>query len=158
MRNHPPLVARRLAQAGFLTWLGFFGAGWFAPATADAQDHIVIDLVLCAASCAPATLRVWDGDTVRIGFGPGSERVRLANIDAPEIDGQCKAEIEHARVSQARLAELLHGREVVIVRAGVDRHGRTLATIQVAGIDVGEVLVAEGLARIWNGRRQPWCD
>ncbi len=158
MRNHPPLVARRLARAAFLTWLGFLGAGWFAPATADAQDHIVIDVVLCAASCAPAMLRVWDGDTVRIGFGTRSERVRLANIDAPEIDGQCKAEIGRARVSQARLAELLRGREVAIDRVGVDRHGRTLATLQVSGVDVGEVLVAEGLARVWAGRRQPWCS
>lgn len=157
MRNHPPLVARRLARVGFLTWLGFFGSGWLVPASAHAQDHIDVDVVLCAARCAPAVLRVWDGDSVRIGFGSGSERVRLANIDAPEIDGQCKAEIERARLAQARLAELLRGRDVVIVRAGVDRHGRTLATLQVAGADVGQILVAEGLARMWSGRRQPWC-
>lgn len=151
------MFARRVARAGFLTWLGLLGAGWLTPATAYAQDHIVVDVVLCAASCVPAVLRVWDGDTVRIGFGRSSERVRLTNIDAPEIEGQCKAEIERARLAQARLAELLRGREVAIVREGVDRHGRTLATLQVAGVDVGAVLVAEGLARTWSGRRQSWC-
>lgn len=157
MCDHPPLVARHLARAGFLTWLGLCGAGLVAPTPAHAQDHIVVDVILCASICAPAVLRVWDGDSVRIGFGAGSERLRLANIDAPEIDGQCNAEIERARLSKARLAQLLRGREVVIAREGVDRHGRTLATLQVGGIDVGEVLVAEGLARVWGARRQPWC-
>lgn len=151
------MFARRVARAGFLTWLGLLGAGWLPPAAAHAHDHIVVDVVLCPANCAPAVVRVWDGDTVRIGFGPGSERVRLANIDAAEIDGQCKAETERARLARARLAQLLRGRDVVIVRAGVDRHGRTLATLQVGGIDVGDILVAEGLARTWNGGRQPWC-
>lgn len=41
-------------------------------------------------------------------------------------------------------------------REGVD-NGRTLAVVWVGGQDVGEVLVAEGLARAWGGRREPWC-
>ncbi len=38
-----------------------------------------------------------------------------------------------------------------------DRYGRTLATVSVDGQDVGEILIAEGLARPWTGHRQPWC-
>jgi endonuclease YncB( thermonuclease family) len=151
------MLARRLARAGFLTWLGLFDPGFLAATPAHAHDHIFVDVVLRASSCAPAVLRVWDGDTVRIGFGSGSERVRLAHIDAPEIDGQCRSEIERARMAQARLAELLRGRHLAIGRAGIDRHGRTLATLEVAGVDLGEILVAEGLARMWSGRRHRWC-
>jgi endonuclease YncB( thermonuclease family) len=39
-----------------------------------------------------------------------------------------------------------------------DRHGRLLATITVDGKDVGEIMIAEGLARPWVGKRQPWCE
>ncbi|SSC71018.1 unnamed protein product [Ciceribacter sp. T2.26MG-112.2] len=36
--------------------------------------------------------------------------------------------------------------------------GRTLAELSVGNRDLGDILVAEGLARRWTGKRQPWCD
>lgn len=39
-----------------------------------------------------------------------------------------------------------------------DRYGRTLATIEVNGRDVGKIMIAEGLARPWTGKRRSWCD
>lgn len=121
------------------------------------SSHIVVAAVLCALNCEAVELRVWDGDTFRIGFGARSERVRLVSIDAPEIEGRCQAEVDLAERAKRRLAELLRGRQVLIVRSGFDRHGRTLASVKVQGRDVGEVLVREGLARTWSGRREPWC-
>jgi micrococcal nuclease len=121
------------------------------------QEHIVVDVVLCSPACAPSVLRVWDGDSVRIGFGRNAERVRLANIDAPEIEGRCKVETDLALQSQFSLADLLSGSTVTLVRLGSDRHDRTLAALSVDGVDIGEILVSEGLARVWHGRRQPWC-
>lgn len=38
-----------------------------------------------------------------------------------------------------------------------DRYGRTLGRVLVDGVDVGELLISEGLARRWDGRRHPWC-
>lgn len=157
MHNHPLLVSRQLARAGFLTWLGLFVATGPMTASASAQDHVVIDAVLCATQCESVVLRVWDGDTFRVGFGQDSERVRLEHIDAPEIEGQCPFEIELAQRSKSRLAELLRDRDVTILRNGRDVHGRTLVTITVGGVDIGDTLVAEGLARVWNGRRMSWC-
>lgn len=157
MRNVPPLVARRLARAGSLIWLGLFAACCVAAMPSHVQDHIVIDVVLCSPACAPAVLRVWDGDSVRIGFGRNSERVRLANIDAPEIGGRCEAETDLAQQSRCRLADLLRGNRVTLVRLDSDRHDRTLAALSVDGVDVGEILVSEGLARVWQGCRGPWC-
>ncbi len=51
----------------------------------------------------------------------------------------------------------MNGRRVEILRQGTDRYGRTLAAIRVEGHDVGDILVSEGLARTWAGRREPWC-
>ena len=120
-------------------------------------SHIVISVMLCTASCEPAEVRVWDGDSIRLGAGHQSESVRIFNIDAPEIEGQCAYESNLALQAKTRLADLLHGQRVEILRQGTDRYGRTLAAIRVEGHDVGDILVGEGLARTWAGRREPWC-
>lgn len=120
-------------------------------------SHIVISVLLCTASCEPAEIRVWDGDSIRLGMGQQSEAVRIFNIDAPEMEGRCIHETDLARQPKIRLAEILQGRRVEILRQGTDRYGRTLAAIRVEGRDVGDILVDEGLARTWAGRREPWC-
>jgi endonuclease YncB( thermonuclease family) len=38
-----------------------------------------------------------------------------------------------------------------------DRDGRKLRLIERAGRSVGDALVAEGLARRWDGARRSWC-
>lgn len=49
------------------------------------------------------------------------------------------------------------GQQIVIHRQGTDRYGRTLAALSVNGVDAGDMLVSEGLARTWSGRREAWC-
>ena len=120
-------------------------------------SHIVVSILLCTASCEPAEIRVWDGDSIRLGTTRQSEAVRIFNIDAPEIEGQCAYETDLALQSKIRLAELLKGQRIEILHQVTDRYGRTLAAIRVEGRDVGDILVSEGLARTWAGRREPWC-
>lgn len=38
-----------------------------------------------------------------------------------------------------------------------DRYGRKLRVLVRNGRSLGDVLVNEGLARTWNGAREPWC-
>ena len=84
------------------------------------------------------------------------EKIRLADIDAPEIKGRCPYEKALAIKARNRLVQILR-RPYRIYREGEDRYGRTLAVITVDGRSVGDVLIAEGLARTWTGRREPWC-
>ena len=93
-----------------------------------------------------------DGDTL---WWKG-EKIRIADIDTPEIDGKCAYEKQTAIRARNRLATLLGGK-FRIHREGQDRYGRTLAIITVNGRSVGDMLVSEGLARTWTGRREPWC-
>ncbi|WP_247642877.1 hypothetical protein [Roseibium sp. TrichSKD4] len=44
---------------------------------------IIVTILLCAVQCEPAKIRIWDGDTFRIG-SRGGEAVWIFNIDAPE--------------------------------------------------------------------------
>ncbi|WP_292537006.1 thermonuclease family protein [Mesorhizobium sp.] len=104
---------------------------------------------------------VLDGDTIVLD----GARIRIANIDAPEIHNfHCDAERRLGLVAKRRMTELLASGPVTVHPGDPDsgrikdRYGRTLATIEVDGHDVGDILIAEGLARPWTGKRRSWCD
>lgn len=109
---------------------------------------IALAIAVCQAPPAPRVTCVVDGDTVWIA----REKIRLLDIDAPEMNGSCPAESALARQARDRLVVLLQQADVTIEREGRDRYGRTLARLG----DVGEQLVREGLARRWGDRRG-WC-
>lgn len=113
---------------------------------------------LLLASAAPAlSCTVTDGDTIRCG----AERVRLIGIDAPELPGHCRHNRQcaagDAAASTAALAQLVHGRPVLLERHGRDRYGRTLAFARVGRVDLSCAQLRAGHAiyvRAWdiNGR------
>ncbi len=96
---------------------------------------------------------VVDGDT----FWVSGEKVRLEGIDAPEIKGACTYERDLARRATNRLSDILSRQQFTLRRSGTDRYGRTLARADTPHGEVGDILVNEGLARPWRGRREQWC-
>jgi endonuclease YncB( thermonuclease family) len=97
-----------------------------------------------------------DGDTVKLG----TQSLRLLNIDAPEISRpDCAAEAERGRAAADRLRAMLSEGPVAIWPNGrLDRYGRPLVRLTVAGRDAGDVLIAEGLAKPWPVQGDPgWC-
>lgn len=104
---------------------------------------------------AGAAVRVIDGDT----FDLGGERIRIADIDTPEVRGRCPEERAQAALATQRLRVLLAAGPFELVRNGrdEDRYGRKLRIVVRDGRSIGDMLVAEGLARTWTGRREPWC-
>lgn len=109
-------------------------------------------LALCLPPPAVRVTCVHDGDSLVVN----RERIRIANIDAPELNGKCDAERQLAIRARDQLLAILQ-RGYRIQRTGTDRYGRTLATLTVDGRDVGTVLVSMGLARVWTGKREGWC-
>ena len=100
---------------------------------------------------------VVDGDTLWID----GAKIRIADIDAPEIsEPKCATELALGNRATDRLIELVNqgsfklhawpGREE-------DKYGRKLRVLIRDGRSLGDILVSEGLARTWTGRRQPWC-
>ena len=99
---------------------------------------------------------VIDGDTIRYG----GRKIRLADIDAPEThEPKCASEAARGRRATLRLLELVNAGPFELVSNGrdEDRYGRKLRTIERNGRSVGDTLVAEGLARRWDGARRGWC-
>lgn len=114
-------------------------------------------LILAAALaiCAPGPREhcVHDGDTVWLN----GEKIRIADIDTPELNGECVSERMLALRARDRLVQILNASPFAVKPSGTDRYGRTLAILHQAGRSIGDQLVAEGLARTWSGRREPWC-
>ena len=108
-------------------------------------------LTICAPG--PRDHCVHDGDTVWFH----GEKIRISDIDTPELNGQCDFERKLAVRARNRLVELLNAGPFEISRSGSDRYGRSLAVLHRSGRSIGGQLVAEGLARTWSGRREPWC-
>lgn len=99
---------------------------------------------------------VVDGDT----FWFAGEKYRIADIDTPETHPARWAE-------EAALGDAATGWLQAWLNAGAfsldsvdrdtDRYGRKLRIVTRGGASVGDALVAEGLARRWDGHRRPWC-
>ncbi|WP_425375882.1 thermonuclease family protein [Rhizobium jaguaris] len=88
-------------------------------------------------------------------------KVRVADIDTPEISQpHCAAEKALGEQATVRLMELVNaGPFQMRAWSGrdEDKYGRKLRVLVRDGRSLGDILVSEGLARIWTGRRQPWC-
>jgi len=113
-------------------------------------------ILVISAAVSACISSVHDGDTVRTCSG---ERVRILNIDAPEMPGSPKCEdrrrqgwCDYALAERSRdaLSVFLMSGPMQIERSGNDKYGRTLARLTVNGRDAGAYLIAQGLARPWR--------
>lgn len=100
---------------------------------------------------------VVDGDTVWLD----GVKIRIADIDTPEIgQPRCDEELALGLRARDRLVELMNAAPFELRAFGdrdEDRYGRKLRVLVSGGRSLGNVLVGEGLARTWTGRREPWC-
>lgn len=99
---------------------------------------------------------VVDGDT----FWYRGEKIRIIDINTPEIgQPECAREAELGERATERLITLLNQGPFELQTKGRDRdqYGRLLRLIYRDGESLGDVLVNEGLAEVWKGRRSSWC-
>ena len=110
---------------------------------------ILTFLALIMATAAHAnpigTIRVIDADTIDVG----GERVRLYGLDAPEIGQPCDLAgqtIDCGRWVSGLVKARFEGRAARCTTRDIDRYGRQVATCDVGGVDIGQVIVGEGWA------------
>ena len=120
-----------------------------------------------AVPLEPSAIEVVDGDTIRVsgsytllsGEALGHDRVRLLEIDAPEIfSPRCRAELERGQAAAARVRGLVQSAvDAEIVLSGQrDRNRRPLGRLLLDGTDVALTLMREGLAIPWRPGRAAW--
>ncbi|WP_019955334.1 thermonuclease family protein [Yoonia vestfoldensis] len=114
---------------------------------------IVLVLGLAFAGAAHANpsgaIRVIDADT----FDVGGDRVRLFGVDAPELGQPCtigRQTIDCGRWAADQVRARFDGQRARCTTRDVDRYGRQVATCDVGGVDLGQVIVAEGWATAYR--------
>ena len=125
--------------------------------------------IKAAADCYPVTpaeVTIIDGDTVdalgerwRLTLD-GDSAAHPMGFDTPEtFRPHCEAERALGETATARLREMVAAGGLVLCAAGrADRYGRQLGTLSADGVNVGEVLLGEGLARHWPEKEIDWCS
>ena len=106
-----------------------------------------------------ATIVVVDGDTVDVD----GKRWRLQSFDTPEtFYSRCAYERQLGERAKRRLQQLLDtAREIDTKTDGKrERWRRILGDVYVDGVNVGDILISDGLAVPYNGRgpRKDWCQ
>jgi micrococcal nuclease len=100
---------------------------------------------------------VIDGDTIWLN----GHKIRIADIDTPEVsEPRCASERALGNRATDRMLELINEGPFELEAwpgRDADRYGRKLRVLIRNGQSLGDILVSEGLARTWSGRRQPWC-
>lgn len=106
-----------------------------------------------------AGLRVVDGDT--LDDPATGARYRLANIDCPETDDRAGCYRERIKGEQAKgAAEMIvaSAKRIELRPTGrIDVYGRTVAHVRIDDRDFGELMIKQGFARRWDGKRETWC-
>lgn len=108
---------------------------------------------------------VYDGDTFTANVKGWPSivgkrvQVRIRGIDACELTSEDSSKLDQARRAKQRLVELLRGTpehrpKVTLHAVARDKYFRVLATVRADGVDVGQVLIREGLAREYDGGKK----
>ncbi len=110
------------------------------------------EFTLCSRS--NRTNCVVDGDTIHYD----GVIIRIEGLDTPETHrAKCEAEKALGKRATTRLLELVNAGPFEIVKKGrrdTDKYGRKLRILERDGRSFGDILIAEGLARPWEGRRR----
>jgi endonuclease YncB( thermonuclease family) len=110
---------------------------------------------------------VSDGDTVTLGYGNSTRRIRLTGFDAPEIEGKCPAESAAAVRAQTALREWLNRGAFEWDGGNApphDRYGRELRSVRRTLPDGGRETLAQFMidADLASGpgpwEWQDWCN
>ncbi len=96
-----------------------------------------------AAELSGIVTEVHDGDSLTLVNWQATYKIRLADIDAPELKQ------EHGKDSRASLFHLCGLRKAIAETKGEDRYGRTLANVACAGVDANTEQVRRGWAWVF---------
>lgn len=134
------------------SWLNRSPMGFFIvlAAVAIVVANVVVSITPSSttATVRPTYVeRVIDGDTFDLSSG---ERIRLFAINAPEAATEA-----YGYATRIALRDLIQGKEVRLVRKGLDKYGRTLACAYVKGVSVDNYLLTLPAVRDWRGASCP---
>ena len=141
------------------------GQATLSDAAALSQNAAVVPTADATLVYPAEVLRVIDGDTfeARVHVWPGLDvntKIRLRNIDAPELHARCADEAARAQAARTALETMLAAGPVTVSRIGIDKYGGRVDALAATRDtpDISTALLNGGFARIYDGgRRGSWC-
>lgn len=97
-------------------------------------------LFACFATSAQLVVQVYDGDTYKVLDKGKFKIIRLANVDAPELNQY------YGKLVKAYVSKLILARIVSLDERRTDRYGRIVADVTIDGFSLDSLLVAKGWA------------
>ena len=116
---------------------------------------VIFLLVLATAAHAGEfkVTRVYDGDTIQAVGHDVEIKVKLINIDAPEISHKRGQPSQpYAQKAKEHLTKLIQGKVVDVKGYGLDRYDRVLGVVYLNGKNINLEMVKEGLAEVYRGK------
>ena len=110
-------------------------------------------------------IRVIDGDTFVVDIDEFPDligkdiSVRVNGIDTPELRGKCEREKDLAVKAKERVDALLKTADTIVLE-NLSRGSffRIVADVIIDGVDLGELILNEGLATPYRpSSESPWC-
>ena len=95
-------------------------------------------------------IRVTDGDTITILTTTGKEKVRFAQIDAPETSHFGSSSQPYGKEASVYLRQLISKQTVRVEVETVDQYGRNVGTVFVNGLNVNREMVRNGFAWVYR--------
>lgn len=116
---------------------------------------ILLLALFSTISCEAVTIsgkvvHVADGDTITVKSYKGKEKIRLSQIDAPEVSHFGSASQPYGKEATVFLKSLVANRSVRVEVEDVDRYGRNVGTVYVNGNNVNREMVKNGYAWVYR--------
>ena len=168
-RRGPRRASRAFAVARLLVLLLLLAVLWvwndpsgFAPPTILSTGEELVRETFTRCGIGRGRACVVDGDTFKLG----DRKIRIQGIDAPEVHpAQCPEEAKLGEQATVKLLTLLNQGQVRMSgwshrrRDQYDRELMTVTQKRADGstLDIGEEMVASGLAHRYVGFKTGWC-
>ena len=92
--------------------------------------------------------RIVDGDTIWVNYNTKRLKIRLLTIDTPEVNQ------DYGEEATIALKSKIENKRVNLKKTGLDRYGRTLATVFLGDRNICEELIGEGHAWVYKLYRE----
>ena len=107
-------------------------------------------------------LYCYDGDTCYVTINGQNEKIRLLELDTPEISKpKCDAELELGLKARDFVNDLIKNAKTIEFKTDyeLDYFGRILSYLIIDGEDVSALLVQNGLGVVYKkGHKMDWCE
>ena len=112
-------------------------------------SSIALSFSVCAATLEGKVIAIHDGDTLTVLVDKKQIKVRLADIDAPELKQAFGTR------SRQSLAEICFKQPATIETTGRDRYGRTIGQVVCNGVDANAAQIHRGMAWVFERYAKP---